>query len=164
MSSQPKDSPSREQKASAHARFFESPWSEATQKIRNYLLLVSVVGIAMGAAGILPKEITALGLKVNDINQRALLIMWAIADAYFTITLALYAYSDFLRGYWGELFKWESRQLPEDDRTRELVEYESKVEDRLESVHVLRLLLDVLIPVLSGIAALAFLLYRSAKI
>jgi hypothetical protein len=164
MSSQQNDNLAREQKASAQAQFFQSPWSDTTQKVRNRLLLVSVVGILMGAVGIFPKEITALGLKVEDINQRALLIIWAIVDAYFTITLIFYAYSDFMRVYWSEFFKIEFRELPQDDTARELVLDRLKVEARLKSVHEMRLLLDLLIPVLSGIAAFGFLLWRIFKI
>jgi hypothetical protein len=156
---------SKEPRSAAEARFFQSPWSDTTQKVRNQLLLVSVAGILMAAAGILPKEITALGLKVTDISQRALLITWALVVTYFTITFALYAYSDFIKGYWGELNKVESQELTikenaTDEISRELAIYRIELLQKLKDVHVVRLLLDVMVPFVSGVTALCWLLWR----
>jgi hypothetical protein len=155
---------SRKERLVAEAQFFQSPWSETTEKVRNQILVVSLAGILMAAAGIFPREITALGLKLGYINQKALLVIWAIVDAYLTFTLALHAYSDFMHGYWSELNKIEVLDLPTDENVRDLVLEQMKLRARLKNVHLLRLLIDLLIPLLSGIIAFSWLLWRCFRI
>jgi|SRR5215472_119981 len=158
------DIESRQQRLTAEAQFFQNPWSETTQKERDRILLASVVGIVMAGAGIFPKEITALGLKVEDIHQRALLILWAVVVAYLTITLALHAYSDFMRSYWGELYKMESRVFPHDQPAQQIAVETQRVRYRLRSVHIFRIFVDILIPVASAITTFVWLLWRCFRV
>lgn len=158
---------SREQRLSEESQFFQSPWSDDTQKLRNQILLVSLIGILMAAVGIVPKEITAFGLKVNDISPRALLLSWAGIDAYLVVTLAFHAYSDFMLTYWRELNKIELRGLSIEiepapgNLSNTLDDEVFKVRARLRHLHEVRLLVDLLVPIVFGIIAFFWLLCRA---
>jgi hypothetical protein len=151
---------SRQQRLAEEAQFFQSPWSEQTEKLRNQVLLVSLAGILMAAVGIFPKEITALGLRIGDINQKALLVLWAIIDAYLTICLAFHAYSDFMRLYWSELNAREMITFPTDEAAKRAVLQQMKLKARLMNIHFMRLFIDMIVPLVSGIAAFCWLVWR----
>ena len=111
------------------ALFFQDPWTDETRKIRQNLLLLAAVGLTMAAGGIFPKEITALGLKVGDIDRRALIIILASILGYLTTTYSLHIYSDFMHAYWSEGFTFKTIE-PEDediekDSTTEKYPYDS---------------------------------------
>jgi hypothetical protein len=49
------------------------PLKEETRKARLYLLVVSVVGIIMVWTGLVPKEISTLGISFEDVKPESLL-------------------------------------------------------------------------------------------
>jgi len=149
-----------EDRVSKEAIFFQSPWTEETRKTKRNLLLAATAGLAASAAGIMPKEINAFGLKVEDIDQTAFLILLSLVIGYLLVTFMLAVYSDFMRSYWDELNKFESFVLPEDDALRDLVLSQRRVVQRLKGVHIVRVAVDVAIPVIVGIMAIIWLICK----
>ncbi len=150
----------RRERLSEDSEFFQNPWSDETRKLRRNLLLTSTAGIIMAAAGIFPKEISALGLKVDDIDQHALLIVFAIVIAYLTFSYIFYTYSDFMHSFWSELSKVETLELPTDEFARELILTRMKWKGRLQNIHMIRIIIDVAIPIVAGFIALVWLLAK----
>ncbi len=72
------------------------PLSEVTRKERRALLAVSLLSLALVQTGLLPTEISALGIKFNSTDQKALLKLLAVVIGYLSIAFILYAASDFL--------------------------------------------------------------------
>jgi hypothetical protein len=72
------------------------PLSEVTRKERRALLGVSLLGVALVKAGLLPTEISALGVKLAAADQRMLALLLAVVCLYFLIAFLAYAASDFL--------------------------------------------------------------------
>ncbi len=74
----------------------KDPLSELTRNKRKYLLLSSAVAIAIGKAGFIPTEISALGIKLQQSDQNKLVFFVSCIVLYFLISFLLYAFSDFL--------------------------------------------------------------------
>lgn len=70
------------------------PLKEETRKARVYLLVVSAVGIIMVRTGLVPQEISALGISVADVKPQKLLDILAFVVAYFGLAFAIYGISD----------------------------------------------------------------------
>jgi hypothetical protein len=71
------------------------PLKEETRKARLYLLGVSIVGITIVKTGLVPQEITTLGIKFGDANRQSLLSILALVTLYFLAAFAIYGISDF---------------------------------------------------------------------
>ena len=74
----------------------DDPLSNETRKERRLLLGVSLLGIAMVKAGIVPKKISALGIDLELANQRALLYLVSFVTVYFILAFSIYAASDYI--------------------------------------------------------------------
>jgi hypothetical protein len=66
------------------------PLKEETRKARLYLLGVSMVGIAIVWTGLVPQEITTLGITFGQADRRALLLILALVVVYFLTAFAVY--------------------------------------------------------------------------
>ena len=76
------------------------PLSDITRKERRNLLVVSVVAAGIVHTGLVPQEITALGIKLSMAHQSALLKLLALVVGYFLAAFIIYAVSDWLSGRW----------------------------------------------------------------
>ncbi len=72
------------------------PLSEVSRKQRKALLGLSLVSVAMVYAELVPTSISAIGVTVEDVDQVALLRVFAISVVYFLVAFTTYAYSDFV--------------------------------------------------------------------
>jgi len=72
------------------------PLSEVTRRERKVLLGISLVGVAFVQTGLLPTEISALGIKLTAIDRKMLVILLAVVCLYFLFAFLAYAASDFL--------------------------------------------------------------------
>jgi hypothetical protein len=72
------------------------PLSEVTRKERRLLLGVSLLGVALVQTGLLPTEISALGVKLSAADQSKLVLLLAIVCLYLLSAFLAYAASDFL--------------------------------------------------------------------
>ncbi len=93
---------------------FHDPLSEVTRKERRMLLIVSLVGIAITKAGLIPSQIKALGINFASSDQKSLYFLVSAIVIYFIIAFFIYSASDFLvlyRSYY-------------EDRRREMIKSE----------------------------------------
>ena len=137
--------------ASEQAVLFRKPWVEETRKTKRNLLLAGTAGLAASVAGIMPKEISAFGLTVDDIDQTAFLVLLTLVVGYFLIMYAFSVYSDFMSFWWDKTGDM-NRPVEED--------YEEQAAAKLRIVSTLGVYLDVLIPITVGAAAIVGLLFE----
>lgn len=71
------------------------PLSEITRKERRYLLAIAFVSIVAAKAGLVPTEISNLGITFSDVDRSILLKAAAVAIGYFTAAFVIYGISDF---------------------------------------------------------------------
>jgi hypothetical protein len=71
--------------------------SSETRTKRKVLLGVSLLGLAMVKASIVPKKISALGVDLEPPNQEALLVLMSLVIIYFLVAFLVYGMSDFIR-------------------------------------------------------------------
>lgn len=69
--------------------------SEDARKERRNLLGISAISIAMTHAKLVPQEVTALGIKFAESDQKRLLLVVAFVVAYFLVAFVIYAVADF---------------------------------------------------------------------
>ncbi|MBJ6799023.1 hypothetical protein [Geomonas propionica] len=74
----------------------DDPLSEETRKERKILLGVSLIGIAMAKAGIVPTKISILGIELESAKQGVLLYLAAFIVIYYILAFSIYATSDFI--------------------------------------------------------------------
>lgn len=74
------------------------PLSEVTRKERKYLLAYSVISIAIVLTGLIPTEITALGISFDQTNQIYILIIFML--------LVIYYLASFLSSLYYEFSTW----------------------------------------------------------
>jgi hypothetical protein len=101
------------------------PLKAETRQARLYLLGVSMVSITIVYTGLVPKEITTLGIKFGEADRQSLLGILALVTLYFLVTFATYGVSDFI--YWQRAYRnaqWsEVRQIAIEagERARQIV-------------------------------------------
>ncbi len=71
------------------------PLSEVTRRERRYLLGVSMLGISIAQGGLLPTQISALGISLSGPEQRTLLVLVGLVCLYYLAAFIVYALSDF---------------------------------------------------------------------
>lgn len=81
---------------SAKDILLDDPLSGETRIKRKFLLLASLIGIAMVKARIVPKKLSALGVDLEPSNQGALLYLVSVVIIYFLFAFVVYALSDFI--------------------------------------------------------------------
>jgi hypothetical protein len=144
----------------------DDPLSGETRAKRKYLLITSLIGIAMVKAGIVPKKISALGVELEPSNQGVLLYLVSAVIVYFLFAFFVYAFSDFIG--WRKrvsLFYQENiktfvkrisgRDSDNYDHTSEFAEFLKNAEERVHFwkrlspiASVIRGLFDFLLPML----------------
>ena len=96
---------------------FHDPLSEVTRKERRMLLIVSLAGIAITKAGLIPSQIKALGINFASSDQKSLYFLVSAIVIYFIIAFFIYSASDFLVLY---------RSFYEDRRQQMIKSYENE--------------------------------------
>ena len=72
------------------------PLKAETRKARLYLLGASLVGITIVYTGLVPQEITTLGIQFGEADRQSLVIILALVVVYFLVAFTVYGISDFL--------------------------------------------------------------------
>jgi hypothetical protein len=72
------------------------PLGEVARKERRSLLGISAIAILFGWTGLVPTEITNLGLKFGAPDHVALLSVFVVVVAYYLTAFIFYAFSDFV--------------------------------------------------------------------
>jgi hypothetical protein len=102
------------------ATVLRDPLSDVTRKERVYLLGGSIIGIAIVKTGLVPTQITALGIEFDATNQKTFLFLLGLVVLYFLIAFLVYAASDFLAWVEGYRSALDEIRKPEQDLFTEL--------------------------------------------
>ncbi|MBL8440037.1 MAG: hypothetical protein JNK96_02345 [Betaproteobacteria bacterium] len=151
------------------------PLSEITRKERRALLATALLGVAIVKTGLLPSEITALGIKFAGSDQRALLVILAIVIAYLLVAFIIYAASDFLAWRLALHGAIRERMLKSRDRDEYEMHVECEVEDQMRErfpflaasprmvlpVSIARAIFEFILPLAVGAYAIYQLLEKS---
>lgn len=143
------------------------PLSEVTRRERKALLGTSVLAVALVKAGLLPTEITALGVTLAASDQKALLVLLGFVILYFLGAFLLYGGSDLVtwRVSQREALREIIRKLRfgAEDEQGIMFEVEREFNQRkgemymtsflVGPVSVLRALFDFALPLLFGVYA-----------
>ena len=73
----------------------EDGLSPSTRGTRKLLLVSSTISLVIVILGLFPTRIEALGIAFEGKNQRDLLILLALVNAYALVGFAIYAWADF---------------------------------------------------------------------
>jgi hypothetical protein len=80
--------------------FLSELLSDVSRRERRNLLIASSVGILMAHVGLVPTQISALGINFSAPAQSSLLVLMAFVVVYFIAAFFIYAWADFL--IWGK--------------------------------------------------------------
>ena len=72
------------------------PLTDVTRRERRSLLGISMLGIAVAQGGLLPTEISSLGIKFGPGSQSVLLLILGLVCGYYLIAFLVYALSDYI--------------------------------------------------------------------
>jgi len=72
------------------------PLADVTRKERKMLLGISMLGISVTKTGLVPTQISALGINFAQNDQKTLLYLLSFVIIYFLFAFIIYASSDFL--------------------------------------------------------------------
>jgi hypothetical protein len=107
------------------------PLKAETRKARLYLLGVSMVGITIVYTGLVPQEVSTLGITFGEADRQSLLGILALVILYFLVAFAVYGVTDFLAWryayanvHWGELQAEAQRRTEEGLRAAEVADKE----------------------------------------
>jgi hypothetical protein len=101
------------------------PLGKTARQERNRLLITSLVGLAVAKAHILPTKISSLGIDFSGANQRAFVILLALAVLYFLAAFAIYGLMDvFLSLAMARKAQWEEAMRATRERGMSKYEWE----------------------------------------
>jgi hypothetical protein len=149
----------------------DDPLGELARKERTMLLLISVVAIGISKAGLVPTKIVGFGVEFSNIDRSAILWLLVATVLYFMVTFLAHALPDFLswqvryNRFWAELANERSRleekygpgyeeMSSESQGPSQLWERYSKSRARFKTVTLLKISLDLAVPVLVGFGAI----------
>lgn len=148
--------------------------SEVARKERKYLLFISSLGLIVASTGLLPTEISALGVKFGAADQRSIIYCISGAIAYFIVAFAIYGYSDYLA--WRSRINEATRERVLDERDGvansegldeldidevhpELNDEKGKIDVRSVHTSLVRAFFEFAFPILVGLVAIVYLLF-----
>ena len=130
----PNSSEGTEQPTTSNLTFAEialsDPLKAETRKARLYLLGVSMVSITIVYTGLVPQQLTTLGLTFGKADRQSLLVILTLVILYFLGSFAIYGLSDFLSWRYAYLRAYWIRER-DDEWIREF----DKVSERIAEVH-----------------------------
>ncbi len=144
-----------------------------------------MLGVAVAQAGLLPTEISALGIKFSPSGQGVLLLLFGLVCAYYLIAFLVYAASDYIswkmalrdafQRIWTGPRERETEPESEEEALRQIQRQESLeefiqkknstiliAELMLLPISRLRVVFDFVLPVVVGTYSTAVLFLRSA--
>ncbi len=168
-------------------RRVSDPLSDESRKVRKTLLMWSLLAAAITIGGLLPTEISALGLKISPANKTTMYWLVAAIIGYHILAFIAYASADAARWYvtlsstdWEEdednYQKYKSETLARSKLTQEDRDFMEEQEQRLGSlwrsdasstygriekaapaISIWRALIDFALPIFVGFVALGLL-------
>ncbi len=158
--------------------FLRDPLSELTRKERTALLVVATLALFIAHAGLVPREVTVLGIKLDTTERSACYVILAMIVAYFVVAFSLYCAVDYvawLRSARGDLFAREyKRRSTEGGKQAHPLGTQAAVGKHVgdqystpvglpSGLWSLRCLLDMALPVLLGAYAIVALLVTAVR-
>ncbi len=152
---------------SDHTLRLRDQLSEITRKERLYLLGVSTVGITIEYTGLIPTEITTLGIKFGEANPNALLYILALVIAYFLTAFVFYAASDYfswrldMRELAKEMYEERDVEKPENQESweRAVIERYRLTARFALFIPAIRSVFEFLLPIAVGLFAIFVLVF-----
>ncbi|MDP1946488.1 MAG: hypothetical protein Q8L77_03220 [Nitrospirota bacterium] len=147
----------------------QDPLSEVTRKERRTLLGLSILSLAVVNAHLVPSEINALGMKISEINEKALVYILGAIVGYFIATFLAYAFPDFviwkinlLKGMKATaLEKIKSPEFDDANKAEQLANMIGIFDAKMSSwaswaglISIVRVIFDFVLPALVGFYAL----------
>jgi hypothetical protein len=136
--------------------------SETNRKERRALLGLSVLGIAITEAQLIPSEISISGIKIEHVDGRILVVLYGLILVYFVITFATYAWADFITWKMDLTYHDVTEDLQanssggtQQDQVNQYV-IQSATRLHFRQASRARATVDYLLPVAAGIIALGF--------
>lgn len=74
--------------------FLSDPLSEVTRKERRNLLAASTGGTLVATTGLVPTQVSALGVQFSPPEQQAFVLLLAVVVGYFIVAFILYGVAD----------------------------------------------------------------------
>jgi hypothetical protein len=131
----PNSSEGTEQPTTSNLTFAEialsDPLKAETRNARLYLLGVSMVSITIVYTGLVPQELTTLGLTFGEADRQSLLVILTLVILYFLGSFAIYGLSDFLSWRYAYLRADWLREI--DEMSESILEVRMKTEAALEA-------------------------------
>jgi len=78
------------------ADFLGDPLNDVSRRERRNLLVASTIAVFTVHAGLIPKQISALGIELTSPDRSAFLILFAAVVIYFLVAFAVYGFADLL--------------------------------------------------------------------
>ncbi len=161
------------------------PLSDVTRRERRSLLGVSILGIAVAQAGLLPTEISSLGIKFGPSSQSAILLLIGLVCSYYLAAFIVYAASDYvawkivLRSAFSRIWTGPREKIEEPETEEEALRQISRQESLEEFIQTrnssillaeiallpvsrVRAFFEFVLPVVVGAYATVVLFARSA--
>lgn len=131
------------------ARWLREPFTPPILKLRRNLLIVATIGLVMSWTGLVPKEITMLGVKFEQTEQTSLLLIAGVIVLYHLVTFVIYFISEAqataIERWRGAFEELDGTPLGQSTRW----------------ITILRASVDVIVPILIGLTASWVLLIQN---
>ena len=145
----------------------KDPLSDLARKKRQFLLGISILGILIVWAGLVPRELPFFGLKLSSEDQEGLRWLVLVINVYYLVVFCIYCIIDLFKLV-HEYFSVEDTvndragQNVTNERSRigtvEIGGREFSILRVIWNVHSLRILIESLLPVLLGLFSVISLL------
>ena len=142
---------------------------EITKKKRKSLLGFCIILVATIKGGVVPSKIPALGIELTPTNQNSLLILIGWIVAYFLIGFIIYSISDYVA--WRVKFLssvseyyYEKGEISGETAQGKIVapgHDDSKIGNFIKPVGNIRLIFDILLPIMVGLYSIIILTQNS---
>jgi len=144
----------------------EEVLQEVTKKKRKSLLGFCLILVATIKGGVVPTKIPALGIELTLTNQNSILVLIGLIVAYFLFGFILYSISDYVA--WRVKFLssvseyfYEKDEISGDLAQGKIVapgHDDSKIEIYIKPVGNIRLIFDILLPIVIGLYSITVLI------
>src|SRR5262249_7973518 len=132
--------PEKEERKTPLELSLTDPLRDLTRKERRNLLIVSLGAILIAKAGLVPTEISALGIKLTSANKSAFLYVLAAVNIYYLLQFFVYASRDLVTWnvtMWSTAIDSATEYLSEESKkVRAEIERRVKEDEEFRKWHV----------------------------
>lgn len=151
------------EKLSIISERLKQPLSETSRASKKNLLLIGFISLLVTKLGLMPTQISMLGVTLEQANQTAILLLLIGATIYFLAVFLVTIASDLIA--WHLLFAEEHGNMLMNlkdfdisdisrDSVLEQMRLETKLENRSKTVFIVRLVTDLILPIVFSLYGL----------